>query len=199
MINHYLNLIGIDEWVRLKNNANFHCDSVSLKIALKLIGINAQLNPGSSKIDLIQKNKNNGLFLLSGPNKKYPNSIVLPQFNHPKDLPDQLVNNVEEQLISNHLVFIGVSSPKQNFLAEYLSELGHHNTFYCVGAVLDNKSYGVSAIRLTSGLGLEWVVNICLKPARTFGKLRTILNFYIRFLAVKSYRIKLREKLIAKF
>ena len=180
MIHNYVNLIYWKEALGFfdPNRDVFHCDSVFMALLLKLLRCPSKIEPGSSVVPMIIESKDSEsvLFLTSRFYGFYAHrQVVLPPN---LDLSnDAYIKQIAREVIQNEikLIFIGVSSPLQNLLAQKLISYCPNLEIYCVGAVLDVLGKGSDSCDIPlGGTGFEWIYHMYRDPRRTTVKLKKI-------------------------
>lgn len=196
MIHHFVNLVVWEDIASLYDPKRdiLHCDSLSFKIACKLVAeLNIALNPGSSVLQSHEQYfsaVSPALFLTSRSSLGFEGLKHVPL---PADLDisdDKIIDDLCHVTIDMP-IFIGISSPKQNFLAVKLFEKFPSLEIYCIGAVLDavgNNSQG--NIKDLSGSGLEWLMHLGRDPRRFFKKVSRIFVSVFQLATSKSYRVQ---------
>ena len=194
MIFHIINLACWESKIfeKKKVNETFFCDSFSFKFLAFLFGRNLKWTTGSDFNYLIEDASacNQAVFLTSARKKEFRNDIqfTLPMFNDDvfisKDLDNFLNKNAKLKYC-----FIGISSPKQNELARYISKEYPDFDIYCLGATLDIYENEIKTAKF-SRFGLEWLFHLFLSPKRTYTKILITLKSFLLILFSKEKRNK---------
>lgn len=130
----------VDIYEHKNPNNTYYCDSISLKYLANFFGFKLYLMPGINKINTLNKEKfcllGNSDFIGSD---EYGKIIDLPWFQNINDLEiSPIVNEMKTTNFSKFI--IGISSPKQNILANRISK--KFNTeieIHCLGAAVYNS------------------------------------------------------------
>ncbi len=179
-VRHYVNLIGWrsvlqimrEGCVRENERHIFYCDTWSLKLVAKMYGTTVVHCPGPSQIEVIRSLKN--IQYLTA-NQQGGGSLTLPFFSNEKEMLDFLVHF---QPTAKNIV-IGISSPKQNYLAlnlcknNYLYQASIEN-IWCLGAAL----YG-GHVRRKSFYLIDFLL---IDPRRTLSKIKQTCQELLRLL-----------------
>ena len=204
MIVHYVNLIGwseIFEGGELSLRHVYRCDSVSLKLAVALIsGKWVKRSAGTRSVDAIRANLNDprALFLVSenlGLDKSLASQYVLPFADRFDSIPAKLGEKLGSK--NYRVVFLGISSPKQNQLAGLIGEVLPSATIFCAGAAVPLAVRG-EPVRLRlhevfGRLGLEFLVFAFSNPSRGYDKLRATFIEIKRLIFDRELRRQFRE------
>jgi N-acetylglucosaminyldiphosphoundecaprenol N-acetyl-beta-D-mannosaminyltransferase len=85
-----------------------------------------------------------------------------------------------------NVVWIGLSTPKQEIFAAELSKYIHVNYIITVGAVFDFFTNNLQrAPQWIQNIGLEWLYRLCKEPRRLFKRYAEIVPMFI-WLNLKS-------------
>lgn len=96
-----------------------------------------------------------------------------------------------DEVKPNH-IFLGLTAPKQEILADKLTYGESVKSVSCVGAVFD--FYAGNIVRAPvwmQQLGLEWLFRVCKEPRRMMGRLKTSLILFPMFIFKYILRMKL--------
>lgn len=184
---HFVNLIGWEDLLKImreitkKRNyyQTFYCDTVSLKILSFFFSKNVKILNGPTALKAVKK-KGNIQYLVAKPMNF--SSIILPTLDN-KKLFDKFVNSF---IIEKPNIAIGISSPRQNFLALEIAKKKHSNIdskIWCFGAAIYNQNNLVlSRFRLLS----FFLSN----PSRVFSKVFITIReiFKIIFFKKKDFK-----------
>lgn len=176
-------------------------DSISIVKLLRLFGYDVEYRPGTFVVaeairggDLLECT----FFLTARPMRGVPDAhqLVLPMI--PEGSEHILPENVREALLSlapNTVVVIGVSSPKQNYIAATLHKLRPDLTYHCLGAALSliDISEGDPDALSYSRSGAEWIRFLQEAPIRTLNKLGVSLAEVARIVLLPQCRQQFRE------
>ena len=178
MVVHHINLVcwqEIDQLVPADDrNQKIYCDSKSMYLICRLMGVKVLHITGSTQIPFLQKQlKCNRLTVLT--------PFDIDYFSHCQICVPEKLNDVkayaleiESKIPLHNTVAIGISSPKQNKLGLELYKLRHDLDIFCIGAVVasfaDRKKLQV--ISKLSNSGFEWLFHLIATPLRTISKLK---------------------------
>lgn len=194
MVINFLNLVAIDGLTATDSNnvnsINF-CDSLSLQFFLRLFGKKVERVSGISCVNKINFHKDDA-FILPFHSVRYSSyrHVILPYYE--TDLPTEsyleLKNFLEIEFTKR--VFIGISSPKQNLLAEKLSIDLPDLDFYCLGAALHKSGWHSQSI---DRLNLNALFFLVTNPLRTVGKIKSTVKLFFYFLLNRPKRRELLD------
>lgn len=92
-----------------------------------------------------------------------------------------------EKLPHGSTLVIGVSSPKQNILANYLHSLRPDLRYFCLGAAVHITWDMKHANTKLRGSGFQWIEFLIVHPKRTIGKIATsVLETFVILSSWKS-------------
>ena len=180
---HYINLACWDEFYDVfkeysSEKSFVYCDSISMKLLLRIFGFQYMRNrAGSSETDyLLERKLDNKITVLSAFYISFfgDDQIVLEDNLVDLDLCAASLSGV---IPEGNSVFIGISSPKQNFLAIKISELRPDLEIFCLGAVISTFVHkaDVEEMSSQSNTGLEWLFHLKRDPIRFVKKIRLIV------------------------
>lgn len=188
--NHYLALIG---WRKLANQkltgCNFYADSLSLLLLARFLGFRMKYLPGAKMMKALDFEKLDYLILAPFELEQFDSEkqYILEDFKENVYLTERLRAWLSEKK-GSEIVFVAISSPKQNILAIQISEEFSFN-IHCVGAAcIEYKTSKFSLISRVTGLGLEWLARLFYNPRRFIHKLAQILNEIIHIMGSKKVR-----------
>ena len=152
---HFVNLVCWEDLLiimkkdPIKKNyfQKFYCDTLSLKILSYLFGKNIFRFNGPTALKEVKK-KGDIQYLVAKPMSF--SATVLPNLSK-KELLEKFINSF---VIEKSNIIIGISSPKQNFLALEIAKKNDTNTntkIWCFGAAIYNQNnLALSRLRLLS-------------------------------------------------
>ncbi len=149
---HFVNLVS---WKYFYNksskNRTIYIDSLSLYLCCRLFRFRTKKMSGinffHNKLDI-----KNSFFLLSEDNNSFKNKIVLPNW---ESLDDINLDNVIMKKIGEHeSIVIGISSPKQDYLADLINDLFPKKNIFCLGAAIYTSNNNLTFDKLS----LNWLV-----------------------------------------
>lgn len=202
MIHNFVNLVSWHQSFlfvkknKMNKNNFFYCDSISFYFLFKIFKKNVFLNPGSGlkKNILKETKKRNSFFLISKKSTKYnKNFLVIDNFRSEKDIKiysKRIFKNLYNLKDKKLNIFIGIASPKQNVLANYLFLYFKNCEIFCVGAVLDDI---IEENNMKYLIGTEWFFRAINNPIRFFQKIFVISKEFITLLFNKKKRLLLFE------
>jgi hypothetical protein len=92
--------------------------------------------------------------------------------------------------------YLGISSPKQNIIAQRLNRLIPEIDYYCIGAILDADVVENKAqLKWCRDNKIEFLFHLKNRPHRTIHKLRTTFKFLIKLVLSPSFRVVARQKI----
>ena len=205
MIYHHLNIACLNELDIFEtpdqNVQKFLIDSTSLQILSLLLGQNKPRIPGSVHLDKLTQNPEQSIFLTA---RKigFKNEIVLPKFTNCEEVKGfNFINLVQPAIERSSATrcFLGISSPKQNLIAQELQRVWPEIDYYCIGAVVDASFIkNTSLVNFFSKNRIEFLLHLFWNPKRTISKLYFMFRFIVKILFIRQFRIKIKD-IIAKF
>lgn len=194
MIYSFVNLIS---WSHFENEHSFfnrmlYADSISMKIIIYLVtGKKITVISGVDYYLNIDSESNSSFFLVAHSNFAKKNSYVLPFF---RDLSKSELNVIDWRIIEPYSnIFIGISSPKQERLAEFLQTKYPEKDFYCFGAALyvNKESFYRSKVKF-----LLFLIHDTRRTINKFGL--TVYNA-LRILLCRRERLLFKEFVAINF
>ena len=205
MIYHYLNLACLEERSIFESKdldrEVFFVDSISLRMISLALGYNKPRVPGSSNLENIKKNLDCSIFL-TAEKVGFENEVILPHFSSCEYIKEfdlkSLVESKFEKL-SPKICFLGISSPKQNIIAQELQKIWPDIDYYCIGAILNpaiikNKKL----VNFFSQHRIEFLLHLFWTPKRTLRKFILMLDFIKKLIISSQFRTDLRM-ILSKF
>ena len=183
MTNHFVNLVSWRYFIdnTTTNKRNIFIDSLSLWFCCRLFGVSVKKISGlwffHNNIDPEQS-----IFLLSVDNNLYKNSIVLPFW---KSIEEISLNNLPiQEMEAYESIVIGISSPKQDYLADLINDLYPEKNIFCLGAAV----YTFSNNLVSDKLSLNWL-SMMLKDFNRFKvKIRITIKEFLRIIFISNSR-----------
>ena len=174
MTNHFVNLVSWRYFIKttINNKRNIFIDSLSLWICCRLFGVSSKKTSGvwffHNRIDI-----DNSIFLLSSENKSFKNKVILPFW---KSVDEIILDNLLiQQIEAYESIVIGISSPKQDFLADLINNLYPEKHIYCLGAAIYTSS---KKNLLSDKFEMNWLIMMLNNFNRFRDKIRiTIIEF----------------------
>ena len=175
MIYHFVNLVSWKSVSLLNNDySKIFYDSISFIFISRLFGIKLQRNSGVgyflNNFEVLQKS----LFLVSEKSNLERNEIELPFWNKLNDIyldEDllKIINNFDS-------IVIGISSPKQDYLASLIINEFPEKNIYCLGAAIyssNNKKL------IFDRIGFSFLYFIFSNPLRTLNKIYSTVKEFL--------------------
>ena len=201
MIHHYINLVCWRSMLKIYEPERdiVWVDSISLLRLLSRFGCSASYLPGHFILRMMgpYRNSNNEWFFLTS---SYLNAInkndqiVLPLINDNR-LPSNVVAKIQG-LKSGTIIGIGISSPKQNFLAAELYKIRSDLEYHCLGAALAQLGHVEqnefkTLLLSKKGFGIIWF--LLTQPRRTVSKLMITLKEYLLISLSPHHKEKFKQ------
>lgn len=199
MIYHHINLACLSEIVVLPSEQEvFFADSLTLEMVAGFLGFSKPRVPGSVHLEQVIKNANTSLFLTA---RKcgFQNESVLPKFHSLLEIDNYdwrsfILPALDGKEITS--CYLGISSPKQNIIAQRLNQLFPEIDYYCIGAILDADVVENNAqLEWYRDNKIEFLFHLKNRPRRTIDKLRTTFKFLIKLVVSPSFRVVARQKI----
>jgi hypothetical protein len=177
MTNHFVNLVSWRYFIKkYSDKRNIFIDSLSLYFCCRLFGFSTKKTSGvyffHNNIEI-----ENSIFLLSEDNNLFKNNIVLPFWKSIDEI--SLDNLLIQKIEAYESIVIGISSPKQDYLADLINDLYPEKNIFCLGAAVYTSSNNLRSDKLS----LNW--------------LSMMLNDFNRF--KEKIRITIKEFLLIIF
>lgn len=184
MTNHFVNLVSWRYFIKttITNKRNIFIDSLSLWFCCRLFGISMKKKSGvwffHNNID-----KENSFFLLSEDNNLLKNNIVLPFWKSINEI--SLDNLIIQKIEAYESIVIGISSPKQDYLADLINDLYPEKNIFCLGAAVYTSSNSLRSDKLS----LNWL-SMMLKD---FNRFKEKIRITIKEILLIIFTSKSRE------
>lgn len=138
MIYSFVNLVSWEHFItpaKKEVKRTIFFDSISIKVLVFLVtGKRIRLSSGVDYFFNCVKSSEADCFLVANNSVSFENIFVLPQFY---DMSEDELNGVDWSFIKSFKnIYLGISSPKQERLAEFLQTKYNEVDFYCLGAAL---------------------------------------------------------------
>ena len=151
MTNHFVNLVSWRYFIKNKaDKRNIFIDSLSLSFCCRLFGVSLKKISGvwffHNKID-----SNQSIFLVSSDKKFFKHQFVLPFWKSIDEI--SLDKKVVKQIEAFESIVVGISSPKQDRLADLINKLYPEKNIYCLGAAIYTSSNDLKSDKLS----LNWL------------------------------------------
>jgi len=157
-------------------------DTVSLHSLVRRIRASADYRPATSVLKTIgpgAKESGPWFFLTAAPLPNLPSDL---QFELPIITEISVFDDLARALDSLETgtrVGLGISAPKQNYLAIALHAYRPDLEYHCLGAAVarfETAGQEASGRRSLSGSGFEWLAFLLTSPRRTWGKINVTLR-----------------------
>lgn len=170
---HFINLVSWKFFKKRDVNIFLFVDSISLWLLCLIFGKKTFRNSGYRVFHSLS-NFDSTLFLVSDLKKSNSNQIQLPFWRTENDivLEEKLVNEIQKY----DRIIIGISSPKQDYLAFLISLKFPSKEIYCLGAAI----YTSSNLRNFDKLGFTWF-GLMLKDFKRFRSkmYKTLISIFL--------------------
>ena len=138
MTYHFVNLISWDFVNKIKNPKKvIFFDSISIVFLSRLFGVKKNRISGLNFFKKNKKSFDDALFLVSQKTKENRNEYELPFWEKIEDI--RLYSELSMNIEKYSKIIIGISSPKQDLLAQKIIELFPEKNIYCLGAAIYNS------------------------------------------------------------
>ena len=195
MVHHFVNLVcWEDVFEDLKADRDkIYLDSISIYILAKFFKVGGNYFPGTKMASILKKRGPESMYFLLASDLigvDCGGKMILPR----RDSFDgeEAVKQFIHGLPAGVTVIVGISSPKQNKLAIFLSTIRPDLEIFCLGAALEMIMLQDSRGGFLSGSGFQWLSFFLLKPVRTFDKVVVTLKSAILILGRKSVRLRFK-------
>lgn len=182
MIHHFPNLVCWEDIYQIydKNRDQLYLDSITCYALGILLGVKGNYFSGTEMAhNLSKKSSRDFYFLLSEEicDIEETKKLVLP---FKEDfIGDKSVLKFINSIPLNGNIIIGISSPKQNVLANYLYSIRSDLEYLCLGAAVTQTWGPKGGNTRLRGTGFQWVEFLLFQPKRTIKKqMRTLAEIY---------------------
>jgi N-acetylglucosaminyldiphosphoundecaprenol N-acetyl-beta-D-mannosaminyltransferase len=131
-------------------------------------------------------------------NQKFSNNNIVGTYSPPfRDMADDEMKELADEINSKevNIIWIGLSTPKQEIFAERLSEFTEVDFICTVGAAFDFHTGKVKqAPHLIQRMGLEWLFRLLMEPKRLWKRYMEIVPMFIFFNLQEFLRINVTKK-----
>lgn len=184
MTHHFVNILTWEYFIEKVGKRDINIDGFLLKVLIYVVtGLRVQKKSGLNFAHENLGQINEPVYLLAKPIETDHEMIILPFYDNLEDikLNDKLLNT----LGSYKNVVIGISSPKQDFLAELILDSYPDKNIYCLGAALYTK-------RIRSSEHVFWTLLAMIRAdwRRTMVKLFNSIYFFFRALLFRRKMVK---------
>ena len=124
---------------------------------------------------------------------KFGNDNVVGTFSPPfRPMTDDEMKILAEDINSKgtDIVWVGLSTPKQEIFANQLAQYAHVHFIITVGAAFDFHTGKVTqAPKILQKMGLEWFFRLCMEPKRLYKRYGAVVPLFI-FYNVREFLLK---------
>jgi hypothetical protein len=185
----FVNLVSWQHFITPARNEvdrKIFFDSMSINLLAFLVtGKRIHLYSGVDYFLNQVKNAETDCFLVANKSVRFENLFVLPQFN---GMCEDELNNVDWTFINSFKkVYIGISSPKQEKLAEFLQKKYGMVDYFCLGAALYVKPEEFRNSKL------KFLVFLKKDYRRSITKIKATLVQILRIVFLSKIREEFRE------
>lgn len=186
---HYINLLCWRVCLNATVDDVFFIDSVSMKFLIRVLaGLSMERSPGVE----VELEFGNATLVLSSKRLKTTNSLEIPWISDTESL-NTFVGSIPNTF---QTYFIGISSPKQNYMARKMREHGIAGDIYCLGAAIDNYFVNRNRKNIFNGR-IYWLSMLLSNPKRGVNKIyRTVKEFLVVLIFRDSRRKFIKAALI---
>lgn len=193
MIHHFPNFVCWKEIYKAYDESRdkVYLDSISCYVLGLFFGVKGNYFSGPEMAhNLAKKSAGDFYFLLSEDIQSIENSkkLVLPfkeSFTGDKSTLE-FINSVPV----NRKIIIGISSPKQNILANYLFSVRSDLEYFCLGAAVKQTWGFKGANTILRGTGFQWLEFLLFQPKRTIKKqAKTLIEAFLILCSLRSIKL----------
>ena len=182
MTNHFVNLVSWQYFIKKHSDKrNIFIDSLSLYFCCRLFGFSAKKTSGvyffHNNIDI-----ENSIFLLSEDNNLFKNNIVLPFWKSTDEI--SLDNLLIQKIEAYESIVIGISSPKQDYLADLINDFYPEKNIFCLGAAVYTSSNNLRSDKLS----LNWLSMMFNDFNRFKEKIRITIKEFLSIIFISKSR-----------
>ena len=197
MIRHFPNFVCWKEVLELyrKDRDLIFLDGISCYVFGLALGIKGNYFSGPQMAFILKKKTSSNYFLLASDIKTIEDDKknILP-FKESFVGDEELLEFINKAPKGSNII-IGISSPKQNYLANYLYSIRNDLEYFCLGAAV-HQTWGFKyANTRLRGSGFQWLEFLLFQPRRTIGKQFQTWSEMLSILVSPS-RIKLYKKFV---
>lgn len=186
MTYHFVNLISW-RYFALNHSHKRHLfvDSLSLAFLCRAFGYRAKRHSGVAHF-LGKKDLHEALFLTSKEINLYKYQ-QLPFWKSERDV--RLNRDLEKAIHSRNIIIIGISSPKQDRLADLISSKFPNKVIYCLGAAI----YVKPTAKNFDKLGLTWLYLLTKDWRRAQAKIQNTISNALKIIFDSTERALFKE------
>ena len=116
---------------------------------------------------------------------KFKNSSIVGTFSPPfREMTDEELRELGKEINKSQadIVWVGLSTPKQEIFASRLAKFTHVHFIVTVGAAFDFHSGNLKkAPKMIKMIGFEWFYRLCLEPTRLIKRYAEIVPLYFYY------------------
>jgi len=188
MIHSFVNLVSWRFFLKDRTETTVYLDSISIRLLARIFGFRQlRAKSGFAFYSEQKQNLKHALFLTSQPISGCERYYILPFWRNMKDI--RIPEELEAELKSSSTVLIGISSPKQDYLALLIEDQFNVKNIYCLGAAL----YPSENLSNYDSYGINWLLMLIRQPRRTLGKLVVTLKELVLIVVRKEDRSLFRK------
>ena len=152
---HYVGLIGWSEF-NFGDNDKVYCDSLVLLLAARVMGYKLNYLPGALSLKSLNLDEPRHYYLCPFELASFPKTkcYILPYQSDWEALGPDLKLQLDA-LYADSIVYIGISSPNQNKLAQIINENYGYSVHAVGAALLDHQDKSYSFVKFASGKGFD--------------------------------------------
>ena len=186
MTHHFVNLVSWKYFAfNVKPHRKIHVDSLTLKMMFRLFGRNTERLSGVGYFGTSNFPEKTIFLTSSSYNSKY--CYVLPFWKTIHEII--LTADIKAQIKDFQSIVIGISSPKQDYLADLIVEHFPNKEVFCLGAAIYEKK----TAKWIDNLGLNWFTMMVKNPQRFLKKIYITFRSANRIIFSKKERILFRS------
>lgn len=184
MTTHFVNLISWRHFLDNKKESIKHLDTCSIVLLARTFGFPVEKVSGVSFFRKHSSSLQSSIFLVAKPAPDFTSSYVLPQW--PDSQAISLPLDLKEKLKAHKACVIGISSPKQDVLAQMIQREFPDLEIFCLGAAIYCKR---STSKILERDRFLWIYFLFSSPKRTFLKLYITVLEIFKILFIKKDRV----------
>jgi len=179
---HFSNILTFRYFQEAKMKRKIYVDGFLLQLALFFVTLKwYNKKSGLNYHDEMRHESN--YYLLASDSSKYGRFSMLPFWNSLDDIC--IESELLDQIKNDNNIIIGISSPKQDFLAELLNAIYPEKNFYCLGAAVYTKPLYRSEMMFVT-LGTMLISS----PKRTAVKVKESIYSFAKAVTIDRSQVK---------
>jgi hypothetical protein len=193
MIYNFVNLVSWRFFIEIKstNQRTIFVDSLSLLFCCRLFGVKVEKKSG---INFFHNNINtdDSIFLIASNNNSFNHKMILPFWKSIDEISISEINT--QKLYDYNNIVIGISSPKQDHLAQLINNQFPEKNIFCLGAAIYTSSQSLQSDKIS----LNWLFMMFRDFKRFKNKMYSTLKelYLINFTSKSKEKFKLFLKLL---